>query len=87
MVIHIGTTLKSGHYIAYVRTRPIRSTDSSAKHWKYNDKAAYDGQWYSTNDDSITKCSNGFEDVKSQKAYILFYELLPRVRTYQSTAV
>jgi len=87
VVIHRGTSLKSGHYLAYVRTRPTRPVDTSASHWKYNGKAAYDGQWYYTSDKTIKRCSNGYEDVKNQEAYILFYELLPRVRNYQSTAV
>jgi len=87
VVIHKGTTLKSGHYFAYVRARPIRQVCPSTTHWKYSVKAAFDGRWYYTSDKTITKCSNGFDDVKNQKAYILFYELLPRLPIYQDTAV
>lgn len=42
VVIHSGTTLKSGHYVAYVKTRPKRSTDTEqllslrSTQFKYN---------------------------------------------------
>ncbi|XP_065907392.1 ubiquitin carboxyl-terminal hydrolase 16-like isoform X2 [Dysidea avara] len=93
VVVHRGRRLRSGHYVAYVRVRPNRSKvpplpqdseyEKSASHdrvpqgFEYDERAAYDGVWCYTSDQTINKCSRGFEDVKSQHAYLLFYEKLP----------
>jgi len=91
VAVHRGRKLRSGHYVAYVRVRPSQSSEvppppqDSARHeslshdrgFEYDEGAAYDGVWCYTSDQTINRCSRGFEDVKSQPAYLLFYEKLP----------
>ena len=80
VVVHNGTTLRGGHYVAYVKTRPKRQQTSStaSTNWEYDQKAAQGDTWYCTNDRRIKRCSGGFSNVSKKKAYLLFYELLPR---------
>ena len=79
VVVHNGYTLRSGHYVAYVKKRRKRQqTSPAASTWQYDLEEADDDTWYCANDHRIQKCSNGFGDVRSEKAYLLFYELLPR---------
>ena len=81
VVEHIGHTLQSGHYIAYVRKRPERQHESNPANnssWEYSRNAAHDGKWFYTSDLTVWECTRGFEDVKNCNAYMLFYELLPK---------
>ena len=81
VVVHNGGTLRRGHYVAYVKRRPTRQQQnpSAASDWEYDLKAATDDHtWYYTSDQTIRRCSRGFGDVRQAKAYLLFYELLPR---------
>ena len=79
VVEHMGQTLQSGHYIAYVRRRPEnQQTATNNSGWVYNHKAANDGKWFYTSDLTVKECKHGFERVKSCNAYMLFYELLPK---------
>jgi len=80
VVVHHGDTLEHGHYFAYVRRRPIVSFDISPKaSRKYDQTAAEGGYWFYTSDLTVRYCEEGFEEVKKQEAYILFYELLPKI--------
>ena len=76
----MGSTLQSGHYIAYIRRRPDRQQVhiSSAKEWEYDRATAEDGIWFRTSDLSVSECFQGFKDIKTSEAYMLFYELLPK---------
>lgn len=80
VVVHNGATLRGGHYVAYVKRRPKRQQNSSVtSDWEYDLRAAAnDDVWYYTNDRTIRRCPDGFGDVCMKKAYLLFYELLPR---------
>ena len=75
---HKGDTLKSGHYVAYIRRRPIRNPTRCEAKGEYDQTAAHDGKWFYTSDLTIRECQQGFEQVKDCEAYMLFYELLPR---------
>lgn len=84
MIEHIGQSLQSGHYTAYVRRRPERqkkfkSKPASNKAWIYDRKAAHDGVWCHASDLDIEECTWGIQMVKECKPYMLFYELLPWV--------
>ena len=84
----MGSTLQSGHYVAYVRRRPNREPTPLADKWVYDHTAADDGSWFHTSDLSVTECQ-GFRDVAGSEAYMLFYELLPKrnILTNQVTKV
>ncbi|XP_065906351.1 trichohyalin-like isoform X2 [Dysidea avara] len=79
VVVHLGCSLKSGHYIAYVRRRPERKPGHPAGKGVYDQRVAHDGKWYCTSDTTISECNGGFDDVKNCEAYLLFYELLPKI--------
>ena len=75
----MGATLGSGHYVAYVRHRPQRITVQPVGKGVYDQSAAHDGKWFRTSDTSINECKRGFAEVNSCEAYMLFYELLPKM--------
>ncbi|XP_065907413.1 ubiquitin carboxyl-terminal hydrolase 16-like isoform X2 [Dysidea avara] len=83
VVVHRGRKLSSGHYVAYVRRfRAQQSTSENlppSQNWEYDQNAVHTGDWYLCSDQIITKCSTGFAEVRREEAYILFYELLPKV--------
>jgi len=82
VVVHHGNTLQHGHYFAYVRRRPERQTSEipSAASWKYDQSAADDGPWLYASDVTIRVPEQPYDEVKKQEAYMLFYELLPKVK-------
>ena len=79
VVVLQGSTLGSGHYIAYVKIRPTeeKSLEKAGEYQNGDYDANYckKGQWYFTSDTYIKPCT--FEEVKKSKAYMLFYERLP----------
>ena len=87
--MHMGSTLQSGHYVAHVRRRPDRQPTYLAENWVYNHAAADDGIWFHTSDLNVTECPQGFRTVEGSEAYMLFYELLPKINilTNQMTNV
>lgn len=80
MVVHQGSTLHGGHYIAYVKTqRPIKDKIlDKGEHGDYDESYCKKGKWYFTSDSIVRECS--LEEVKRSKAYMLFYEQLPFIR-------
>lgn len=82
IVVHHGRTLQHGHYFAYVRRRHPRQSASipAGGAWKYDQTAAEGGYWFYASDLTVRYCDQGFEEVKKQEAYMLFYELLPKLR-------
>ena len=80
VVIHDGNTLEHGHYFAYVRRRPPINYSSipDGVTWKYDDTAAEGGTWFYASDVTVHCCDQGFDEVKEKKAYMLFYEILPK---------
>lgn len=80
VVVHDGDILEHGHYYAYVRRRQVtkQSNTSSKASWKYDQAAAENGYWFYASDLTVRYCEQGFEQVRKQKAYMLFYELLPK---------
>lgn len=81
VVVHQGGTLRSGHYIACVKTRPTEEKTDKGEYtnWCYHEDYCKKGQWYFTSDTYVRECS--FEEVKKNKAYMLFYERLPFMPT------
>ena len=49
----MGATLGFGHYVAYVRHRPQRTTVQPVGKGVYDQSAAHDGKWFRTSDTSI----------------------------------
>jgi len=80
VVVHDGRTLEHGHYYAYVRRRPpVRSSEKPQEAgWIYDQNAAESGYWFYASDLTVQFCDRGFEEVRRQRAYMLFYELLPQ---------
>ena len=84
MVVHHGSSLHSGHYVSYVKTRSSKgehTADEEYDRTEYNKDYCNEGQWYSVNDTYYHECQ--FEEVKTNQAYMLFYELLPTVKYHQ----
>lgn len=84
MVVHHGSSLYSGHYVSYVKTRPSKAggtDDGEYCRTEYNRDYCSTGQWYLANDTYVHECQ--FEDVKDNQAYMLFYELLPLRQYHQ----
>ena len=81
VVVHDGDTLEHGHYFAYVRRRPERKPSEilPTANWKYDQSAADDGPWLYASDVTIRVPEQPRDEVKKQEAYMLFYELLPKV--------
>ena len=84
VVVHQGIGLRSGHYIAYVKTRPTEYKNHLDKEeykdgWYYDAAYCEKGQWYYTSDTYVRESS--LKEVKSDKAYMLFYERLPFIPT------
>ena len=80
VAVHQGIGLRSGHYIAYVKTRPTEEKTLIKGEYHAHDKYYHQaycnkGQWYYTSDSYVRECS--LEEVKKCKAYMLFYEQLP----------
>ena len=82
VVVHQGSSLCHGHYIAYVKTRPTEMKekgttldDEKCHDMHYEEDYCRKGHWHFTSDIYVRECS--FEEVKKDKAYILFYEKLP----------
>ena len=81
VVVHEGKTLEHGHYFAYVRRRPPMQYSSvpDSLTWKYDQAAADGGHWFYASDLTVRNCERGFDEVKEQRAYMLFYEILPKI--------
>lgn len=81
IVVHDGKTLEHGHYFAYVRRRqPMEySSVRDGLTWKYDQTAAEGGVWFYASDLTVRECDQGFDEVKKQRAYMLFYEILPKI--------
>ena len=78
VVVH-GGSLHGGHYTANVRRRqPVHEQVQTPKgdSWKYDERAAHQGDWYHISDSYVSSRST-FSSVVGSQAYLLFYELLP----------
>jgi len=78
VVVH-GGSLQGGHYTACVRWRPAvheQTQVAKGNFWKYDERAANDGEWYYTSDSHVSSRSD-FKGIAGAQAYLLFYELLP----------
>ena len=86
VIVHEGSSIHGGHYVAYVKTRPTSSKmPKNGEHGEYDVQYCKKGQWYFTSDTYVRKCS--LEEVKQSKAYILFYERLPFIPIHDATMV
>lgn len=87
VILHLGRTSKSGHYIAYVRAPeqdpPLQCSSQSC--CQINVKA-YRNEWYICNDDDITRITESdlvdkmHREAKYKTPYVLFYarnDILP----------
>ena len=81
VVVHKGDTLEHGHYYAYVRRRkPMQYSSESAKsNCVYDQTAAEAGHWFYASDRTVRYCDRGFDEIKEQRVYMLFYEILPKI--------
>ena len=78
VVVH-GGSLHGGHYTACVRRRPTTHEQTQVtkdNSWKYDERAAHQGEWYYTSDSHVSSQCD-FSRVAGSQAYLLFYELLP----------
>ena len=75
-------SLRSGHYTAFVRRRPVQELQKQVVKINrtqtcYDRKVAETGKWYYTSDSCTSE--REFSEIKKCQAYLLFYELLPLV--------
>uniref|UniRef100_A0A0A9B8U8 USP domain-containing protein n=1 Tax=Arundo donax TaxID=35708 RepID=A0A0A9B8U8_ARUDO len=63
VIEHIGSSVKVGHYVAYVRASRIGSDQQSS---------SGSSTWFRANDEKIKAVS--LEEVRKREAYVLFYE-------------
>ncbi|XP_030633343.1 ubiquitin carboxyl-terminal hydrolase 16 [Chanos chanos] len=71
IVEHSGT-MRSGHYTAYVKTRPHRQTNMNNGMTTSCDAESLKGSWFYISDSSVQPVSE--VKVQSSQAYLLFYE-------------
>ena len=83
MIVHEGSSLHGGHYIAYVKIRPPKENPDKKEHGIYDESYCEKGQWYFTSDTNIRKCL--LKEVKEKKAYMLFFERLPFIPIHDAT--
>lgn len=82
VVVHLGSTIGAGHYVAYVRSLATTTTLGNKSSGSNGGERATAG-WHRMDDCNVTLCST--EEALNQCAYILFYERCPdsEVRQWQ----
>ena len=81
VVVHHGSTLHGGHYMAFVKQRPApelkkQLVERCIATKTYDRDAAKVGKWYCASDSIVTSVHD-FSAVEQCQAYLLFYEQLP----------
>ncbi|KAM9469203.1 ubiquitin carboxyl-terminal hydrolase 16 isoform 1-T1 [Clarias gariepinus] len=71
IVEHSGT-MRSGHYTAFVKTRPHTHTSSGLLNGAAGDEAPSKGSWFYISDSSVQSVTEA--RVQTSQAYLLFYE-------------